>query len=65
MIKSQPWYVRLLLFFRPIQMERSTDGLWVWMVWYKTLRGKRYVHAIYPEPVEHYNCRCGLEKADR
>jgi hypothetical protein len=59
-----PKIIRFLLIFCRLRVEKATDGLWPWTVIYKMLLGKKYIVYMYPNPADHVNCKCALERSD-
>lgn len=59
MIAKFPWYIRLALWFVPLQKSVDRKGfVSEWVTEYKVFRGMVYVLASYSIPPMHYNCRC-------
>ena len=57
-------FLKFLLFFAKWRRETTTDGLFEYAVFYKTLFGKRHLVQVVQLPPQHFNCRCVVIPAE-
>lgn len=63
-MKDLPWYIRLLLWFKPLRYRREVKAMELdRCLEYKMLFGIEYNIRSYPLPPEHEYCKCIIKAA--